>query len=357
MKVFLTCKLLFLLFLLSYVEYANSCEIGIISIKDGIWVNRDTILSNCENCYKGDTAQINDCKRIYLQSADDNILEYNKEKEVNKDLLPKFIGQSKMIPYSHEILSYFIFKYPGSPKSFDTLETIYKLSNDDIMKLDGWTSQRYVDFLRNINGRLSEYAQFKELLSAKVPDFDSKKVKLSILDIVKYKPVYRIKDQNEYLFYFLYYADFAKECPDYKVFVMKAESSEILKFMLFIRENISQKISGNVEPVSTKVINNTMAVMHKLSSNSLNILFENDYIYDCTISDIISHIENLYQKQVLNNVNIEKSKTDFLQNISIDNGLFLLSLMEKYRRNEARQLKLGYQVPNGYLEMKRIFRK
>lgn len=275
------------------------CDIGIINISGGKWVNKDTIISNCEKCYKGNKTEITDCINLYKSTAESNLNSYFELGKKYRKELPGLVKKAKKEKYNSDILCFFK-EDPIYKKNYqDTLNKVLLLNVNTIDDSDTYVLERYYDFLNDAIKRNNQYLRFQYLLKCQIPVFNNLKEVVLTMDqnnsILNFNPIIGNSKAEVFCSFFPYFS-ISRNCNEYQLFRQKIKENNVLRVSFYIMENLSRNSSFELPNVSPEVINASIDSIGSLDFNSLCILMQVNFLYEKTFGLIEQHIIERYNK-------------------------------------------------------------
>lgn len=343
---------------------SKACGVGIPRIENGEWANKDSIYSNCEKCYSGNEKEILDCKSMYNRSAEDQIIEIERQRNEALDYIPTMVKEFRKTNFTPSELCYFPKKYPNCQNSKDTLEMVLNLKIRNIENLDVQTLMRYVNFLRGLKERKKDVNQFKNILLIRPKEIKAKDVTLSLVNMIAFEQVEDgIVNLDHWLYLFGKYSLFVDGCGEYESFKKIAESNNLLNAIFISQSEYGQNnrdFNGisDFTDVTYSSVKKGIAACLLLKGDDEKIAYGNDYIYGECVGNTIWALTRLYEKEVLGAITDDerkKKENEFLSELSLNKINPIINNLKKYDRHIRRELHFGTQTDEMFLQLKRIY--
>ncbi|MBD3241406.1 MAG: hypothetical protein GF331_12530 [Chitinivibrionales bacterium] len=287
----------------------DDCGIGVPSIVEGTWTNRDSIYANCEECCRNDSAAMEECKRVYNVMAEGKSREYDAKEAKWQDGLPALIEISKDVPYAAEMFDFFRRKKGNAQATLDSITMILSLRARDIRALDAWTLQAYGQLLERSLQTYGEYRHFHRLLEAEVPEMSLAALQKEMMSGgVRFDTT--IDSQAEYLNALLYF--FRRKCEERKLALLadRVKNEPSLDLIAYV----ATKTGGNAllrvidGQVADSALTTAIAKATSLDKRSRDIVYGLQLVYGATIEPIIEAVSAKYTCMVVEKTGEEARK-------------------------------------------------
>jgi len=351
------------MFLFFKVSIALNCEIGVIKIDHGKWVNKDSIYNKIDICYSGDSLKIRELKQRYNNSAEDDMRYYQQTDDKYSIELPRVIKILKQLDITSDIIGYFPSHHESSQILIDSLNLICNLRDFEISKLDAWQKQKYEEVLEKIVDRIFEYKMYTKLINTPIPiiDHDSLHLPNFIIPSLRGLSDTMINRPGQYLFAFSYFIKLGKGAKNYDKLLQKANENELLRCLASVQINV---IGNKYFDTNAIVADTLLKLIHYIcgvSSGTKEIIYNIPWVFSNIASPIVNELDAYYRKLVILQTN------EASQNNGIDkfNRMFpkkeiipILKDIEKFGINVKNYKSTVYDIiSQSYAKMKRIIQQ
>jgi hypothetical protein len=339
-------ELVFILVVLVCSEQNKPCEIGIIHIEKGIWINRDTILSNCEKCYQNDKVEMQKCKDIYLQHGYQNADDYQKLLAKVRNDIPKLIESIRKQKAPIQITRYFPEKYSLSSIPPDSLKKILNYSKRDLDSMEGFHLEEISSLLKEVQEKIKLYEMFQVLLRSETPHLSLNDLKMDneAFRSVTYDHEFKKKTKAEIFVAYFNFFKIMKGSMDYDRFLLKTRESPILAIAFSIQENLGYDVSLRQPTFNPGLVISYLDTISSFSKEDLDIIFYSNYLYGQIITPIDKQIADCYDHEMKKCPSeAEKSKCidAFKLLFPYESIQKYMTLIEIYGRNNPQMITVG----------------
>ena len=302
------------------------CEIGVIKIVKGKWTNRDSIINNCENCYKNDPKENANCRKLYIETGE------NHEKSYLK-LIERYRKEWGSLQKRAQKIDPLIFTFfqeqfitSGSPK--DTIQAMISLKFDN--QRDMYEYQSYEQFLLTSEFYNKQFKNIKSLTDMNISELNLQELAKRQNKLTEYisKDEYVDNSEIEKYVKFLKYLKFSIGTPLQKSFEEKAKAVPSLNFAYKIC-----CLKSNKNSIDTLL--NLFNSLINLKQETIAILLGFNYTYNSSLYMLEGLFVSYYNDQSILRPDKDIFKEIKDKSVKLDNVLIKIEdLYKQFKRDQ-----------------------